>query len=438
MRNKFTLVFSFILIFSFFVNIYNSTTLYAADDEETCSIKDPEDPAICLDYFYSNNDILYYNPNAQACNVPEGNTAAIVSGSSEKNVEPILKYFTGKGMTLAAAAGLAGNMKQESGFNPAIIQGGSIAPDNYKPVNGKGFGLVQWTFGGTTGGRQGGLYELAKLQNRGVTNLNLQLDYIWKELSGPYKKSTLDRVISMTDPIEAAVIIHDNYEISADSPSTVKSVRGGNAAKYFAAFKDKITDGNAPSVYTGAQSNCSANQAGGFGISADGFVFPLKSTKKIIQAGEPKSGAKWCYQSKTNCHHTANAADISAPEGTQVVAVRGGTVVGANPSNGQCASSSIGCNLSFKGDDGVLYYYAHMKDRSTDMKPGAKITAGQTVAYVGTKAMAINTHPHIHINALPGSKYSSQPPCLKGACPNSGDYIDIQATLYEAFQKLPD
>jgi len=399
----------------------------------------------CDEYFESGNDVLFYSKCAQDCSTQDDISAATTPpGSTDENLESILRFFTGKGLTLAAAAGFAGNMKQESGLNPSIIQGGAIAPSDYTPKNGVGFGLVQWTFGGTTGGRQGGLYKLSQSQNKSIIDINLQLEYTWRELTTAYKTSTLDKVQSIGNPVEAAVIVHDNYEISADSDTAVRQVRGGNAQKYYDDFKGKIEDGTPVTAVdplatgSGASGCQDASATGGLGVSAEGFVFPLKTTQAIIKNGEPVSKAKWCSTSTTNCHHTANAADISAPEGTPIVAARGGTVVGANPSNGNCASSSLGCNLTFKGDDGVLYYYAHMKERDPSIKPGSKLIAGQIVAKVGTKAMAINTHPHLHINALPGDKYSSQPGCLKGNCPNSSDYIDLQPVLISSFQKLPE
>lgn len=71
--------------------------------------------------FYSGNDIMFTDPNA--CNASTPNTAAGTVAEGD-NLQTILKYFTGKGLTLAQATGFAGNMKQESGFDPAIIQGG--------------------------------------------------------------------------------------------------------------------------------------------------------------------------------------------------------------------------------------------------------------------------------------------------------------------------
>jgi len=188
--------------------------------------------------FYSSNDIIYYDPNA----CPIGGVAGINSTTIEgnDNLEKILRYFTGKGLSLAAAAGIAGNPKQESGFNPAIIQGGAIAPDNYIPVNSVGFGLAQWTFTS----RQQPLVDLSRSRNIKITDLGLQLDYIWQELTTGYKESTLTRLNEeKTDPARAAWIFHKYYEGSADSEAAVRSGRGVPAAAIYEKYRSTIQDG---------------------------------------------------------------------------------------------------------------------------------------------------------------------------------------------------
>ena len=186
--------------------------------------------------FYSGNDILFYDPRAAQCS----SVAASPLSTSSDNEEAILRFFTSKGLTLAAAAGFIGNMKQESSLNPRIEQGGKIISDpNYSPKNGTGFGLVQWTFTA----RQAPLVAHVKSLGKSILDLDAQLSFVWKELSGGYKESTLNRVAAIQDPINAAVIIHDNYEISADSAATVLSVRGGTAKSVYDKWKGKIQDG---------------------------------------------------------------------------------------------------------------------------------------------------------------------------------------------------
>ena len=207
--------------------------------------------------FYGANDILYYDDRATAC-ASNGAVSSSGTGTSsadqDKNAESILRYLTGKGLTLAQASGFVGNMKQESALNPAIIQGGKIATASYTPVNGVGFGLVQWTFSS----RQKPLVKLAADTRRSITDINLQMDNVWREVSGPYK-ATLQALTSRPSitPTDAAIIVHGRtssdprlaiapalgYEASADSADTIVKVRGGNAEFYYKMFKGKIADG---------------------------------------------------------------------------------------------------------------------------------------------------------------------------------------------------
>lgn len=232
--------------------------------------------------FYSSNDILYYDDRATAC-LPQTGTASSGTGTSSadesKNAETILRYLTGKGLTLAQATGFVGNMRQESTLNPAKIQGGSIAPSTYQPVDGVGFGLVQWT----PSSRQKPLQDLATKTSRSVIDMNLQLDYVWQEVTGTYKATLL----ALTDrpsitPTDAAIIVHGNttgdarlsiapkvaYEASGDSTEEIIKTRGGNAEYFYNMFKGKIPDGTGVGGYTdvaGAQQVSVAGDACGGG-----------------------------------------------------------------------------------------------------------------------------------------------------------------------------
>lgn len=213
---------------------------------------------------YSTNDIDFYDKNA-SCGVSSttGSSGSInTSADQDAKAEAILKFFTGKGMTLAQATGFTGNMIAESGLNPAIIEGGAIAPVGYKPENGKGFGLVQWTWTS----RQGPLVELATSTSRDVTEMGVQLDYVWQELNGTYK-STLQALQARQDeqqklgksitPTDAAIIVHGNtwksseysfapdlgYEASADTIAKMLANRASAAESFYQKFKDTIKDG---------------------------------------------------------------------------------------------------------------------------------------------------------------------------------------------------
>lgn len=238
------------------VVVFFPTTTYAAE-RVACSPRDKNQE--CQGYYISNN-IPYYDPESPIAECGTGSPyssggSGEVSADQQGRAEAILRFFTSKGMTLAQASGFVGNMMAESSLNPAIIQGGAIAPSDYQPVDGVGFGLVQWTFTS----RQKPLVDLAKRTNRSIIDMNLQLDYVWQELTGPYK-STIQKLAAVPNltPTQAAVIVHDNYEISADTAAQVRSGRGGNAEKFYQQFKDTIQDG---SGIEGATSNSSTPAA---------------------------------------------------------------------------------------------------------------------------------------------------------------------------------
>ena len=185
--------------------------------------------------FYSSNDVLFYNPDDTGCAVGGGEGTVNLTGND--NLEKILRYLVGKGLTLSQASGIAGNIGRESGFNPAKIQGGAIAPTDYTPVNTVGFGLAQWTFTD----RQSKLVALSKSSNRQIIDLGLQLDYMWQELH-TNRAGALPLVQATTTPDAAAYVFHNTYEGSNDTPEQVRANRGGDALAIFAKYQLIIPD----------------------------------------------------------------------------------------------------------------------------------------------------------------------------------------------------
>jgi Phage tail lysozyme/CHAP domain len=79
----------------------------------------------------------------------------------------IMGYFMARGLTPAQAAGIVGNLQQESSLNP-------------KTNTPEGIGLASWH----DPGRIAALKDFAKKQHKSWEDINVQLDFIWKELSG--------------------------------------------------------------------------------------------------------------------------------------------------------------------------------------------------------------------------------------------------------------
>lgn len=89
--------------------------------------------------------------------------------------QKVWNYFTGIGYSKAATAGILGNLYQESGVNPAAIQG-----------NGKGpaAGIAQWENYNTKSSRWKELDNYAKSKGKDWTDLGSQLEFMDKELKG--------------------------------------------------------------------------------------------------------------------------------------------------------------------------------------------------------------------------------------------------------------
>ena len=302
--------------------------VYAADDEESvgseCKIPDhTTTPAGCWDDFFGSNDIIYYDPNAEVCYIDDvlltGN-GAILPGATNptdvnsgplagnSNAEKAWLFLGSKGLTAEQIAGILGNLRAESGMDPAIIQGGAIAGPNYTPVNGVGFGIAQWTFTA----RQAPLVALANSTNRPITDLSLQLDYLWQELNGSHSYA-LASLKATNTPEQAAYVFHRDFEGSADSEAQVIANRGGGARLLYEQFKnlsstaegtgtaDSGTATNINSESTGPGSafalTCEANkakaeEAGGTGVALprgpmdDKFTFFTQCSDQLV-------GGRW-------------------------------------------------------------------------------------------------------------------------------------------------
>lgn len=190
---------------------------YAISDEQRALVK---------------KNILYYD--LEACGT--GNTsnpeAKAVGGN---NVEKVINYLMGKGLSIEQAAGVVGNLVVESG-DPKLDPMATENAEDYKkgPQSGVGYGLAQWT----TAGRQLGLKNYAKSRSLEVYELDAQLGYLWKELkSTPFYG--LDKLLKTSSVEEATRVFMDNFE----RPGVEHWDRRLTAAQgVFEVYKDKTPE----------------------------------------------------------------------------------------------------------------------------------------------------------------------------------------------------
>jgi hypothetical protein len=164
--------------------------------------------------FYDTKD--YSGPTVGCANVN-------LTGSD--NMQKIFNYFVAKGLTPAQSAGIDGNFGAESGWNPTDTN--SIGA----------YGIAQWL-----GGRKAGLQQFASQQGKPVSDLGLQLDYVWHELQGG-ESGALKALQQTSNATDAALSWEKNYERSGGA---ILSLRVGYANKILALYGSGAAPGNPP------------------------------------------------------------------------------------------------------------------------------------------------------------------------------------------------
>lgn len=162
-------------------------------------------------------------------------TSTQLTGNS--NRDKVYNYLIGMGFSAAGAAGIMGNLRQESGFLSnnvqngmgysdedyvAGIKSGKISREDF--INdGRGFGIAQWTYPT----RKAKLYDTLGKDN--IDSLEGQLDFMYNEMGDDLKSS----MKSATDVNSATTKFHNVYERSAD---TSMSGRQGFAREVYDAY----------------------------------------------------------------------------------------------------------------------------------------------------------------------------------------------------------
>ena len=124
------------------------------------------------------------------------------------NAEKIWNFLKAEGFTDEGAAGVIGNLMQESHCDPAVSENGANG-GQFVPDGETGYGIVQWT----SINRQENLQNKAKAMGKSISSLEVQLAFM-KDESMEY--GTWQRVKGCTSVEEATTIWHDEYERSND------------------------------------------------------------------------------------------------------------------------------------------------------------------------------------------------------------------------------
>jgi murein DD-endopeptidase MepM/ murein hydrolase activator NlpD len=138
---------------------------------------------------------------------------------------------------------------------------------------------------------------------------------------------------------------------------------------------------------------------GGGGGTVAGKACILERPYSYVDSwGAPRSGGR-----------SHQGTDVMAPHGARVFAFVNGVV------SRESTSANGGIQLYLQGDDGVEYFYAHLSGYA--VPAGARVRAGQLIAYNGATGNAASTAPHVHFEVHPGGGGPVNPyPILKPVC----------------------
>lgn len=174
--------------------------------------------------------------------------------STEKK---IWDYLKSKGFNDYSVSGIMGNLFAESGLMPnnlqdtgnrklgmtddeyvSAIDNGSYTKEQFI-YDSQGAFLCQWTYWT----RKKALYEYAKSKNVSIGNLEMQLDFMLKELNESYK-SVLNTLKVATSVKQASDVFMVKYESPADQSESAKNKRASYGQKYYDKYAKNDTKNN--------------------------------------------------------------------------------------------------------------------------------------------------------------------------------------------------
>ena len=282
----------------------------------------------------------------------DGDVPPELTTEKEKNAWAVWQFLKSKGYSEQAAAGILGNMDQESGIMPDIDEGGG----------GPGYGLVQWT--SPIAGESGRAYVQRLLAQAGISgdyrNITTQLKLLdWHMHNGQYIPSaaypySVAEFKALTDIGTTTMAFEANFERPAVThPERIPM------AQYWYDLLHNLKPGT------------------------NKWVNPVRSSYTITQEWDEIGWG-------TNVIH--GGIDIaSMPAGSMppVYVARSGTVETVT------YDGTGGNYVVIKHDDGYWTYYGHLD--SVDLSVGDKVTTNSRVGIMGATGLASGVHLHFEV-----------------------------------------
>lgn len=172
------------------------------------------------------------------------------STGSESDEKRMWDYLLDKLGNEYGVAGLMGNIHAESGLRSNNLQNAyetklgytdatyTTAVDNGSYTNfvhdSAGYGLAQWTYYS----RKQALLDYAKASKKSIGDYEMQLDFLYKELSGSYA-SALSELKNAKTVLEASNAVLTKFERPADMGTAVQNKRASFSQKYYDKYAKK-------------------------------------------------------------------------------------------------------------------------------------------------------------------------------------------------------
>lgn len=257
-----------------------------------------------------------------------------------KNEQKIWSFLLEKIGNPFGVAGLMGNLNAESALRPNNLQNSyekklgytdesyTAAVDNGSYGNfvrdAAGYGLAQWTYFS----RKQALLTFAKAADASIGDLDMQLSFLWKELTENYNGSVVTVLKAAKSVREASDVVLKQFERPADQSEAVQVRRAEYGQKYYDTYattvvkKGEATMSNSPLVnYTAISPNKTSpraakikkitihHMAGNLSVESCGNVFASGNRKASSNYGIGTDGRVGMYVEEKDRAWTSSNRD---------------------------------------------------------------------------------------------------------------------------------
>lgn len=136
-------------------------------------------------------------------------------------------------------------------------------------------------------------------------------------------------------------------------------------------------------LFIGCSSAKTSVKPSGSAVTVPMMVMPVRGI-------EPKDLTDNFAAPRDNGARKHEGLDIMAPMGREILACKAGLI------QSRKWNDLGGNSIWLKGDDGWMYYYAHLSRYREEVTEGTHVLAGEVIGYVGNTGDAQGKSPHLH------------------------------------------